>query len=305
MAEKTARPHDGDRAAECLLMLAEAWDQVATRCGDPTPESSPCAVEGGLLPAGIEAPADLIRAIHNDAVVYVTAAAQHLRTLAALTGRPELVLAGWPLVRSVVEYASRANWLLDPAATATSTDDPDPTRRVARFYMERIVSVGHAKNTAEATRRGAEAKAHRRSRNMLVDQAKHVFPDASSYPSLEALGEWSIGGEPYVGLAKGANDFGRTRLNAKGLYDLLSALAHPSVLQLHRQTRTTQVGDLRFQQFAAEPAVLDWQVAVACSSVYAAGHLATEHIAISPQPLLAWASSFPEAMGTVESFRAS
>jgi hypothetical protein len=79
----------------------------------------------------------------------VTAAAQQLRALVGLLG-PEIVLTGWSVTRTLAEHCSRVAWLLSPDAT--------PIGRVARFYMERVVSVHVARMAAEKIGERASAR---------------------------------------------------------------------------------------------------------------------------------------------------
>lgn len=172
-----------------------------------------------MLPASIEAPQQLTQAIAQDAAMYVTAASQHLRALAALLG-PEIVLTGWSLTRALAEHCGRAAWLLGPSAT--------PTGRVARFYMERIVSLHMTRLATEQMGNRKYAMELKRDRGALLSQARQIFPDIELF-KIEELSDWAVDGEPYAGLGKAVNDFGRDSLGGKGLYDVLSTFTHPSV----------------------------------------------------------------------------
>ncbi|WP_277209180.1 hypothetical protein [Isoptericola croceus] len=269
--------------AEGMLELASAWDAVAAHCGDATPATSRCAHEAGLFPPGVEAPQELTRAIAQDAVVYVTAAVQHLRALARLLG-PEIVIAGWSLTRSLEEYCGRTSWLLSPDAT--------PLGRVARFYMERVVSLHMAKTAETHLGNRERAKTLKGMRTAVLGQARQVFPDAEMFKADE-LNNWAIGGEPYSGLRKAVNDFGQAQMGARGLYDMLSTFTHPSLYQLGAQTQVTELDDRRYHRFTAEPGVVRWQLAAASGSVYRAAKHVISYLELDDAPLEQWADCHP------------
>lgn len=265
------------------LELASTWNDVAYHCGDPTPPSSRCAEDAATLPPGVEARHHLTRAIAQDAATYVTAASQHLRALAGLLG-PEIVLTGWSLTRALVEHCGRAAWLLSPDAT--------PIGRVARFYMERIVSLHMARLATEQIGDRKHAKELKRGREALLNQAKQVFPDVELFKT-EELNDWAVGGEPYTGLGKAVNDFGRGSLGGKGLYDVLSTFTHPSLYRLRAQTSVTELEDRLHFAFTMEPDVIRWQLAMACGSVYRAAHHVAGYLELDEAPLEQWAARRP------------
>lgn len=278
---------DLDRWAQGLVDLAESWDRTAYHCGDPTPPESPCAIEARRLPESIAEPAQLMRAVAQDAAIYVSTASQHLRALAKLTG-PEIVLTGWSLTRSVAEHCGRVAWLLAYVE--------DPLARVARFYMERVASTHYAKMAAAQAGRRAHAKALREDREQLLSEAQAIFPDAELFSSPEKINDWSIGDEPYAGLAAATDALGKHHLNTKGLYSTLSAYTHPSVRRLRDQMKTSNLGDRQYQEFEADLAVVHWQVGVASGSVYRAACHVTGYLTMSHDDLEAWADGHEDLL---------
>lgn len=274
---------DHEELRRSTLKLASAWDAVAYRCGDATTSSSRCAQEAAVLPSDVESPEQLTQAIAQDAATYVTAASQHLRALAALLG-PEIVLTGWSLTRALAEHCGRAAWLLGLDAT--------PKGRVARFYMERVVSLHMARMATKQIGDRKHATELRRGREDLLSQARKLFPDIALF-ELEELNDWSVGCEPYAGLGKAVNDFGRDSLGGKGLYDVLSTFTHPSLYRLRAQTTVTQLEDRVHYAFTAEPDVVRWQLGVACSSVYRAAHHVVAYLGVDDTPLEQWADDHP------------
>lgn len=272
---------------EGALDLATTWDKVAYRCGDATSPSSPCALEAKALPATIDDGPAMTRAIAHDAAMYVTAATQQLRALAHLLG-PEVVLTGWPVTRAVAEHCGRAAWLLGA--------DVKPTNRVARFYMERIVSVHMARLSAEKIGKQKHAKELKKEREALLGRARTVFDDIGLF-QIEELNDWSVGGEPYAGLGKAVNGFGQDALGASGLYDILSTFTHPSLYRLWQQSRTTELEDRTHHGFTAKAEVVQWQFAVASSSVYRAAHHVVGYLGLDDAPLERWADRHPGMIG--------
>lgn len=270
------------------LELASTWDAVAYHCGDPTPMTSQCAQEAAALPSRIDAPERLMRAITQDAAVYVTAATQHLRSLARLMG-PEIVLSGWSVTRTLAEHCGRAAWLLGPDAT--------PTGRVARYYMERIVSLHIARLATEQIGNRRFAKELRKNREALLRQAEQIFPGTKLFEP-EELNDWEVGGEPYAGLGKAVNAFGRDSLGGKALYDVLSTYTHPSLYRLSAQTKVTQLEDRLHHGYVAEPEVIQWQFAVASGSVYRAAHHVVGYLGIDDAPLEHWAEGHRSLLAT-------
>ncbi|MFF4095859.1 hypothetical protein ACFYYY_18835 [Streptomyces sp. NPDC001834] len=268
------------------LDLASTWDGVAYRLGDETPPSSRCAQEAAMLPSGVGAPEQLTRTIAQDAATYVTAASQHVRALAGLLG-PEIVLTGWSLARALGEHCGRATWLLGLDVT--------PTGRVARFYMERIVSLHMARLATEQIGDRKKAKKLRRGREALLSQARQIFPDIELF-EVEKLNDWAVGGEPYAGLGKAVNGLGRDHLTTRGLYDMLSTFTHPSLYRLRAQTTVTQLEDRVHYAFTAQPDVIRWQIAVASGSLYRAAHHVVAYLQLDDAPLEQWADGHPELL---------
>ncbi|MGF9663155.1 hypothetical protein AAIH25_14960 [Arthrobacter crystallopoietes] len=272
-------PESYEDAVAGMLDLATTWDALAFRCGDATPKFSQCAVEAKALPTSIEVPVQLTRAIAGDAVSYVSAASQHLRALATLLG-PEIVLTGWSVIRATAEYCGRVNWLLNPGAT--------PTDRVARFYMERIVSIHMTRMATDKIGQKQASKQYKQKRQQVLNEARQVFRDITLFDN-DGPNGWVVGDQPYASLSSAVNTFGKEQLNADGLYDMLSGFTHPSLIRLGAQTTTVRLEDRLHHAFVADPGVLRWQFALACACVYRAAHLVTSYLGMDATPLEEWA----------------
>ena len=265
------------------LDLASTWDAIAHRCGEPTCPTSACAREASLLPAQVDQPDRVMRAIVDDAVLYITAAAQQLRALVCLVG-PEIVLTGWTVTRTLAEHCGRVTWLLDP--------DTPPEGRLARSYMERIVSIQMARLALASKGQQAFAKQLKREREALIARARRSFPDLELF-DVEALNEWSVGGEQYASLGRAVNDLGRKRLSTKRLYDTLSTFTHPSIYRLSAQTRSAPHDNHVRHQFYADPETVRWQFATACLCVQQAALDVVSYLELDAAPLDEWAERNP------------
>ncbi|MFZ2240798.1 MAG: hypothetical protein WAV90_14900 [Gordonia amarae] len=265
------------------IELAETWVSLAHQCGAPTIPTSRCAYDGAHMPAEVERPAHVSRAIATDAVIYVAAATQQLRALAHLAG-PEIVLTGWTVTRTVAEHCGRVAWLLDPAIT--------PNARLARWYMEQIVGIQMARLSLDQKRQRANINQIKANRDSLVSQARRVFPDLAVFTT-DALNHWSVGGESYASLSAAVNRLGHERLNSKRLYDVLSTYTHPSLYRLHTQTRSEQNEDHIRQVFIADPEIVRWQFAIACACVQQAAHYVGSYLALDTTSLETWADHHP------------
>ncbi|MFD9829015.1 hypothetical protein ACFWXB_16205 [Tsukamurella tyrosinosolvens] len=273
-----AREEFLDDLSAAAVDLVAGWDALAARCGDTLAATSPCAEEARSFPPEQADPEVAARTIVADCVVYVAAASQQLRMLAKLD-QTDLVLNGWGITRTIVEYCSRVAWLLAP--------DASPRNRLARWYMERISSAQRTRKAAKSMRDNPAAARAKKRRDTILADARTVFPGAEMYSEAEPAG-WSIGGEPYVGLSKAADMFGRKYLNSKGLYDVLSGLTHPSLELLAQQTQTTPRSGARFKAFVARTEIVHWQFAVACLAVrWAAQHVAA-YLEVEASDLEAW-----------------
>lgn len=277
---------DLDRCKTSLEALAEAWDAVGYRCGDAPAPGSPCDIETHRLAHQVERPDTMLRTIAGDCALYVSAASQQLRALAKLMG-PEIVLSGWPLVRSAVEHCGRVAWLLG------SVDEPRD--RVARFYMEWIASTHYARMAARTAGLEERAAEHKADRTRAIQSAREIFPDAAMPNHEDKIGDWEIGGQRYKTLG-GAVRLLQERMNTTGLYATLSAVTHPSVTMLQGQIRTTDLGDKKFMKFQADVRVIHWQAAVAGGAVYCAGSQVAQYLRIDDTELEHWADAHEDLL---------
>lgn len=228
--------------------------------------------------------------IASDAIVYGSAAAQHLRALVKLLG-PEIVITGWSVTKALAGYCRRVAWLLNPEAT--------PTGRVARFDMERAVSIHMARMSTDKIGEKAFAKQMRCEREEVLSQARRVSPDIALFNG-EELNGWSVGGESYASLGGAVNEFGNRHLGANGLYDTLSSFTLPSLYRLGAQTTETQLGDRVHRAFTATPDLIRWQLAVAGASIYRAAHHVVGYLGTDAAPLKAWADRYPDLLRTTK-----
>lgn len=86
------------------------------------------------------------------ATIFGLAAAEHLGGLAALYRAHEVVFPVGPVVRSIVEHATRGTWLLDNEILPADEQEAVPRRRVARAWLELIEGTHQSQNTAAAFR---------------------------------------------------------------------------------------------------------------------------------------------------------
>lgn len=295
--------NDPNDYAAGLVALAEAWDRTGYIIGGPIPDTSPCVVESTRLPDNTIEPDALMRAIATDAATYLAAASQHLRALAALLeAGPAVVISGWSLTRTAAEYCARANWLTAPADGMPN----DTLNRIARFYMERVFVLHHAKQAAKAQRDSPSEKKLKARRERMLEQARLLLPDAAMPLQIGETSDldwakWSVGGQRYAGLSQVTNQFGRTSLGERGLYDALSANGHPSLSRLAEQTGTVQLLDRRYSRLIAKQETIRWQVQVACSVLYWASGSLVAYLAVGETPLQEWASSHRPLLLTASS----
>lgn len=266
-----------------MMDLTKTWDALAAKFGESISPTSQCSREARMLSDTVDQAQLITRTIAHDGATYVSAAVQHLRALAGLLG-PDFVLTGWPVTRALVEHCGRAAWLLSPNAT--------PTGRIARFFMERIVSLHMARMSTQQTGDKASAKELKKERTRILVEAQQIFPGTTLYEVGE-LNTWSIGGEPYAGLSRATKDFSVDSLGIQGLYDTLSTLAHPSLYRLGTQTRVKKLDGRSQYTFAATPEVIHWQLVTASGSVYRTAHHVVGYLGIDPAPLERWAQHHP------------
>lgn len=240
--------------------------------------------EAALLPEDVDEPEALTRAIANAAALYVAAATQQLRGLVELRGQ-QSALSGWTVTRALVELCGRVGWLLDPDAASGA--------RVARFYMEQIVSAHKARLASRSIGDKAGAKRMKDRREKALDRARTMFPDVQLYEKEDELNGWQVGTERYASLGGAVNDFAKEHLNTSGLYDSLSTFTHPSLFRLAEQTQPAQLSDRVQHTFVAPPEVVRWQLATASGCVYRAAHHVAGYLELETTLLEVWADENP------------
>lgn len=179
------------------------------------------------LPHGQEIVTDVIR-------IYMTTAAGHLRSLAALLDAGEVQFSPGALVRSVIENCSRVFWILGELEDETGED------RLRRSYLEELNSAARAK--AASGRMGTihdpiymdHAAKYRRLRQEVAAHFNETGKNVE---------RGVIGGDSAVDLTAGvANMFATmqragssiSEREARGIYEFLSSLTHPTLYSVRQ-----------------------------------------------------------------------
>lgn len=281
---------DLDRFAHCCHDLAVAWFTTARGLGAIGHDDSSAAADARQFRRSkASAPANVEHAVGQQAGLYADAIAQHILALEALLRARRVAVAVWPIVRAELELAGRVAWMLDP-----QVDDRAGEVRVARLYLEAISSLQRERFTASKLDGQSEKRA-KRARDAKIAEAQVVFgefsPDLSSPEKYES---WSLAGESFLGVGRSATLFIERCFDAsKGLYDVLSDYAHPSLLAIGRQTAPIVVGDVVTRPWTIDSRGLEEQVRLACLILYKACRLITGYYAIDASALERWADSVP------------
>ncbi|MEQ8438763.1 MAG: hypothetical protein RIB65_14815 [Ilumatobacter fluminis] len=237
----TSEPNTGDFAsnpAGWLRSAADRADTVLQIMNQPPGDGSPQAVESAAI-AGRFDEAEykygdvgqhMIEGAAQYAGRYLAHVVRSVRELAtAIDGHALLSVP--TIVRSHVEFAGRAVWLVEPLE-----GDPADTafERVCRMNLDLYVSKCYVR-TALETLGSPAAKDAKLAREEAADQIRRRFTDPD--PELKWAGvgseaNFSIGGFSYAGLTAVTKRFLKSwdhqDVSADGIYDVLSGFSHPS-----------------------------------------------------------------------------
>lgn len=278
-----------DALSETCEQLVMAWGRTAKGLADPPPAGSVVSQdEKWFYDEHPDAPGGLGQAAGRAAVEYVDAIGQHLQAVRALLLGRRVTLSIWAVVRAELELAGRVGWLVDPGS---GTRRINGSQRVARFLMDGLAAICRARYTAGRMRNQELVRSLKRERERIRGDIGRLFP--GSQIGWERLGDedgWIVGGETYLKLGEGVDQFSRGWLSdARGMYDTLSDLTHPSLPALAAQTKRIDHGDRIEMIYVVDPDTTDWQVQLACQTMYKAAHLVTGYLALPVDHLEAWA----------------
>lgn len=187
------------------------------------------------------------------------------------------------LLRSIVEYAAREFWVLDPDVAV------DHRGRCARAMLLELVSLHHARDAAADLPADPVLTEQRDAAKTQFKQMKQVA--AARFNDVELAndpGKWSIEGHRYASWTDAteawarANDIG---VNGAGLYKLLSVLGHPQGfaatfgLTVDPTGRGTRTITIRRVEMLTQAAV---------AAFYSALTLLANYTGHRPQALLDW-----------------
>jgi hypothetical protein len=139
-------------------------------------------------------------------------------------------------------------------------------------------------------------KQFKAARDANIADAKSVFSGVDlDLATPDAIGNWTIHGQPMLGLGAAANLFASLTLSGPGkaLYDILSDYSHPSLVSIEQQTLVVDDG-----QVASRPWVASWDVVEAegrwaCTILYQACHIVAAYMGLDNGPLERWADGAP------------
>lgn len=235
---QTTRPEFAARLAELsnlFLKCRDAFHDISDRSRWTAEPGSPAAADATRLPS----PDPLVAKPHGETghrmiaevvQIFMLTASGHLGGLAGLYAAQEVLFSPALLVRAVIENCAHAVWVLG--------DDPDedPENRLARAYLEELLSAEEAKKNVgrmhtKADPRFARAEAEYKA---LKQQILVRFPDTSR----QDLGEGNLHGQRLPNLEAAViwmYDLTRrsggtiTSDAASGIYGALSNMTHPTL----------------------------------------------------------------------------
>ena len=224
------RPYDPDFArrldeiADVCYACREAARKVTIDTQWHPVTGSPAANDmQALADREPEGPQGLIRGV---LYIYVMTAAEDLGGLGALYRMLEVMYPTGPLLRAVAEHCARALWVLQRGDELV--DD-----RLARAFLETLLSAEEAKKTAgrlEGKNSDLYRQETERFKGLRV-KAEEVFGGSI----LDEHGRATIRGQQLLGLEDCVAWMYRfisqplSEAAAKGVYDLLSNLSHPTM----------------------------------------------------------------------------
>lgn len=290
-------PLDGilGQHADACHSLWEAWLEIASQLARPAPVTAPASGYARAFAAkhGAARPS-VAFAAGQYAGRYVSGMGAHVLGLAALVSAREFRLSYWAAVRAELELGGRVCWLIAPEKDGTL---PEPDVQVARVLMEALADARRHAKRAKTTKLVAG------SRRIFNDAVAEVEADLTAvFPGWALKGmpeeqqeeadKWHIGGERYVGLSAGVKKFADFAFEGvPGLYDLLSAMAHPSVISLGILAPVRIEDGVAVAEYSLKLEELESIVQLACVAFYRAAMLVVMYYELDDSPLMAWSAT--------------
>ncbi|MFK0242069.1 hypothetical protein ACIQTX_14540 [Microbacterium sp. NPDC090281] len=298
----SGEPTDSDRLddtlrahAEACHSLWEAWLEIASQLAHPAPVTAPASGYARAFTAKhAEARPNIAFAAGQYAGRYVSGMGAHVLGLAALVSAREFRLSYWAAVRAELELGGRVCWLIAPEKNGTL---PEPDVQVARALMETLADARRHAKRAKTTKLAPE------SRRFFNDAVAEVEADLTAvFPGWvlkgmpeeqqEEADKWQIRGERYVGLSAGVKRFADFAFEGvPGLYDLLSAMAHPSIISLGILAPVRVDDGVAVAEYSLKLEDLESIVQLACVAFYRAAMLVVTYFELDDSPLMAWSAA--------------
>lgn len=166
-------------------------------------------------------PKDILRQPRAIAVKLLRQQADYCVALGQLIGEGEAWDPASTLARSIVEYAARIYWVLEPTAEHRS--------RCTRAELMELVSLHHARDAAKDMPADDDLNAHRELAAAGFKQMKNAIKQR--YTNVEMAREpWTIEGQAYPSWTDATKAWSAahgTGFDGGALYKLLAVLAHP------------------------------------------------------------------------------
>lgn len=202
---------------------------------------------------------------------YMATAAGHLGAMSALLARGEVMFSPGMLVRAVIECTARVFWVLGKPG-----DSPD--QLLARAYLEEMRSAEEAKKAAGRMGDGSEIhQDHVQAWTQMRAEIMSRFPGSTK----EAIGKGSLAGESFPSPQAAVSQMYDLLANnnassidgdvAKGMYDYLSNVTHPTLYPSRQMTEwlphPNHPGEL-FAQLTLDVSDVEREVSAAVLAFY-------------------------------------
>jgi hypothetical protein len=192
------------------------------------------------------------------------------------------------LLRSIIEYAARAFWILNPQV--------DHVARCARAHLFELISLHHARDAAPNVPGDTELQAQRTAAKAQFKLLKEVA--AQRFPEVDCTGDvtrWTIASQAYPSWTDAVADWAEaygTGVDGAHLYKLISVLGHPQGysatfgLRFDVDGTSTQPTDI---------ARVEKLTVVAINGFYATLTLMANYTGHRPQALVDWEDGIERA----------
>lgn len=222
----------------------------------------------------------IVRRVYWDTAKYSSAVRRHARGIAALVSEREPFLSPWPVLRAQLEFAGRMAWILEPFDVDESGEPMGipARRRAGRYFLDALASACYRRK-ALAEMKSRHKTSAKREREHLHAEVVRLFETACTWEQPGSELTWSIDGDRYASLARGAQLYARhLQPGLDGLYDALSGYSHPSIRFLDEGLDEDRVEDWRFLHWRIEPEIVAKQVHYAGSFAFQSARLLLSHL---------------------------